>query len=55
MTFDADGRTLVVETRNRDHLFSGLAAAALEAGIAIDEISSPDDNLQAVFSYLVGK
>jgi ABC-2 type transport system ATP-binding protein len=55
LTFDADGRTLVVETRNRDHLFSGLAAAALEAGIAIDEISSPDDNLQAVFSYLVGK
>ncbi len=55
MTFDADGRTFIVETRNRDHLFSGLASAALEAGIAIDEISSPDDNLQAVFAYLVGK
>jgi len=55
MSFGADGQTLVVETRNRDHLFSGLAAAALEAGIAIEEISSPDDNLQAVFAYLVGK
>ena len=27
MTFGADGRTLVVETRNRDHLFGRLAAA----------------------------
>jgi ABC-2 type transport system ATP-binding protein len=55
MTFGTDGQTLVVETRNRDHLFGGLAAAAVEAGIAIEEISSPDDNLQAVFTYLVGK
>jgi len=55
MTFGADGRTLVVETRNRDHLFGGLTAAVLEAGIEVEEISSPDDNLQAVFEYLVGK
>lgn len=55
MTFGADGQSLIVETRNRDHLFGGLAAAALEAGIAIEEISSPDDNLQAVFTYLVEK
>jgi ABC-2 type transport system ATP-binding protein len=55
MTFGADGRTLVVETRNRDHLFAGLTAAVVEAGIEVEEISSPDDNLQAVFEYLVGK
>ncbi|MBP1770061.1 MAG: hypothetical protein H6P96_679, partial [Candidatus Aminicenantes bacterium] len=27
----------------------------LEDGIEVEEISSPDDNLQAVFEYLVGK
>ena len=32
-----------------------LAAAALAAGLEIEEISSPDDNLQSVFEYLVGK
>ena len=55
MTFDPDGRTFVIETRNRDELFGHLASAALAAGIEIEEISSPDDNLQAVFEYLVGK
>jgi len=55
MTFDPDGRTLVVESRQRDRFFDLLTKAALEAGVAIDEITSPDDNLQAVFDYLVGK
>jgi ABC-2 type transport system ATP-binding protein len=55
MTFGPDGRTLVVETRDRDELFGSLAAAALAAGVAIEEISSPDDNLQSVFEYLIGK
>ncbi len=26
-----------------------------ESGAQIDEITSPDDNLQAVFDYLIGK
>ncbi len=55
MTFSADGRTLVVETHNRDAFFGRLTAVLLEAGLAVEEISSPDDNLQAVFEYLVGK
>lgn len=55
MTFDPDGRTFVVETRDRDELFGHLAEAALAAGIEIEEITSPDDNLQSVFEYLVGK
>jgi ABC-2 type transport system ATP-binding protein len=55
MTFAADGRTLVVETHNRDAFFGRLTGVLLEAGLAVDEISSPDDNLQAVFEYLVGK
>jgi ABC-2 type transport system ATP-binding protein len=55
MTFGGDGRTLVVETRSRDDLFGRLAPVVLETGIEVEEISSPDDNLEAVFKYLVGK
>jgi hypothetical protein len=55
MSFAADGRTLVVETHNRDAFFGRLTGVVLEAGLAVDEISSPDDNLQSVFEYLVGK
>jgi len=55
MTFGPDGRTLVVETHKRDEFFGRLTGAVLEAGLEVDEISSPDDNLQAVFEYLVGK
>ncbi len=55
MTFGGDGRTLVVETHRRDEFFSRLTGVVLEAGLAVEEISSPDDNLQAVFEYLVGK
>jgi ABC-2 type transport system ATP-binding protein len=55
MTFDGDGRTLVVETRKRDDLFGRLGPVVLETGIEVEEITSPDDNLQAVFEYLVGK
>ena len=55
MTFGADGRSLVVETHARDAFFSRLQAAVLEGGFEVDEITSPDDNLQAVFDYLVGK
>ncbi len=47
MTFGEDGRTLVVETYKRDDFFGRLTGVVLEAGIEVDEISSPDDNLQA--------
>jgi len=55
MSFGADGRTLVIETHKRDDFFGCLTGAVLEGGIEVEEISSPDDNLQAVFEYLVGK
>jgi ABC-2 type transport system ATP-binding protein len=55
MSFGADAGGLVVETHNRDAFFSRLNAVILEGGVRIDEITSPDDNLQAVFDYLVGK
>jgi len=55
MTFGDDGRTLVVETHKRDEFFGRLTDVVLGAAIEVEEISSPDDNLQAVFAYLVGK
>jgi ABC-2 type transport system ATP-binding protein len=55
MSFGPDGRSLVVETHNRDAFFSRLQSVVVETGIEVEEISSPDDNLQAVFDYLVVK
>ena len=55
LNFGPDGDSLVVETHKRDAFFLRLNSALLETGIRIDEITSPDDNLQAVFDYLVGK
>jgi ABC-2 type transport system ATP-binding protein len=45
---------VIVETPRPDAFYSRLTevAASGEAG-AIDEVTSPDDNLQAVFNYLV--
>ena len=49
-----DEGTLTVETRQPDRVYQRLTdlAASGEAG-TIAEVTSPDDNLQAVFSYLV--
>ncbi len=46
---------VVMETRDRDRLFGLLPGLAADGGLDIREITSPDDNLQAVFDYLVGK
>jgi ABC-2 type transport system ATP-binding protein len=53
--FGSDGETINLETFKRDSFFNRLNSIILESGIRIDEITSPDDNLQAVFDYLVGK
>jgi len=55
LDFGPDDDTLTVETHDRDAFFGRLPAVLLENGIQVEEISSPDDNLQAVFDYLVGK
>jgi ABC-2 type transport system ATP-binding protein len=49
-----EGGGVVVETVRPDEFYARLTqlAATGECG-AIDEVTSPDDNLQAVFSYLV--
>lgn len=46
--------TVVFETGDRDVLFGLLPRLIVDRGIDIEEITSPDDNLQAVFDYLVG-
>lgn len=46
---------LLVETNNRDKFFSLLPSLFVESNIQVEEITSPDDNLQAVFDYLIGK
>lgn len=47
--------SLLLETNNRDKFFSLLPSLLTETNIQVKEITSPDDNLQAVFDYLVGK
>jgi ABC-2 type transport system ATP-binding protein len=53
--FGSDGRSLMVETNNRDQFFNRLGRVLVEDSVRVEEITSPDDNLQAVFDYLVGK
>jgi ABC-2 type transport system ATP-binding protein len=48
----AEGGVLV-ETRAPDAFYGRLPALALEAGTPIREVYSEDDNLEAVFKYLV--
>ena len=51
----AGADTVILETNDRDRIFGLLPALVLELGLEVDEITSPDDNLQSVFDYLVGK
>jgi ABC-2 type transport system ATP-binding protein len=46
---------LMVETRVPDAFYSRLPELSLEEGMAITEVYSDDDNLEAVFKYLVNK
>lgn len=45
---------LVIETVKPDDLYSRLPGIILENDIKVENLHSPDDNLQAVFRYLVG-
>lgn len=55
VNFSSSKDTLLVETNNRDRFFSLLPSLFEKHNIDVEEITSPDDNLQAVFDYLVGK
>jgi ABC-2 type transport system ATP-binding protein len=52
--FSGEKDSFVVKTNNRDKFFSRLPSIFIDEGIEVIEITSPDDNLQAVFDYLIG-
>lgn len=51
----AKERKLMVETRSPEAFYSRLPELSLMDGIAIQEVYSDDDNMEAVFKYLVNK
>jgi ABC-2 type transport system ATP-binding protein len=51
----ASDSSLVVETWQPDAFYGRLPALSLEDGLAITSVYSDDDNLEAVFQYLVSK
>ncbi len=46
---------VIFETDKRDRFFDTLTATVSDSGINVSEITSPDDNLQSVFDYLIGR
>lgn len=50
-----DGGGLLVETRRPDAFYARLPALAVADGLGVREVYSEDDNLEAVFRYLVSK
>jgi ABC-2 type transport system ATP-binding protein len=55
VSFPSGPGQVVFETRNRDAFYARLGRVVVDEGIEVEAISSPDDNLQAVFDYLIGK
>jgi ABC-2 type transport system ATP-binding protein len=53
--FHPDGKRITFNTNHRDHFFDLINRLIVEHDLEIAEITAPDDNLQAVFDYLVGK
>jgi hypothetical protein len=47
-----DGEALLVDTRAPDRLYPAIPQAARAAGVYIRALTSPDDNMAAVFKYL---
>ncbi len=45
---------VLIETRDPDRCYDQLAEAVLGGGIAVSALTSPDNNLGAVFEYLTG-
>lgn len=51
--FDRSGRSIELQTREPGRFYDYLPTLALEHGLPIDGFSSPDNNLESVFRYLV--
>lgn len=55
VSFGPSEGEVVFETGDRDSFYRSLGSALVEKSMKVENISSPDDNLQAVFEYLTGK
>ena len=53
--FDHETGAVLLTTDNRDSFYGSLLNAIIENNLEVEEIASPDDNLQAVFDYLIGR
>ena len=53
LSFGPEGEWLTVQTARPDEFYGALHEAALEAGV--EEMFSPDENLESVFRYLVAR
>jgi len=53
--FQKDIERLTIKTDNRDQFFALLNRLIVEHRFEVKEIISPDDNLQGVFDYLIGR
>ena len=54
ISLNFEGDVLVVQTAKPDLFYTRLTALAASGEVGgVDEVTSPDDNLQAVFEYLV--
>jgi len=46
---------VTVSTSQRDRFYEALLHTIVERSLEVEEITSPDDNLQAIFDYLIGR
>ncbi len=53
--FNDKEKRMVVKTSHRDHFFDSLTKIIIEDNVEVEEMISPDDNLQSVFDYLIGR
>ncbi len=53
--FDQENQKITFNTNNRDQFFDLLNRLIVEHNVDVEEIISPDDNLQGVFDYLIGR
>jgi ABC-2 type transport system ATP-binding protein len=51
--FDRSGESIQLEVHEPSAFYNALATAVLERGLSIRGLSSPDNNLESVFKYLV--
>jgi len=55
LQFKDEENEVIINTNNREIFFDSLMKIVVGNNINIQEITSPDDNLQAVFDYLIGR